>query len=404
MLPFGSFFEELDFGEEPPPRERRGSRAAGRDEDDYDDYEDPPGGGGGRRGGFQLRRVVLLALAVVVLAVAGYWYVQRCQRAEEVDAYRSYVEGANTTTTAANRVGKALSEAILRAGQKPDALIADLAEQAKQQKAVVTAVQALDPPGPLAEMQGRLLEAQQLRLNGISGMATALPDAFGSGGTVAADKAAQIAQLYARIVAGDVVYTDSFKLPSERILEAKNVSDASFDTSVFIDANLLRFVSPESMGARLASIGGGGPQPPATPSPDCDPNDPADPDCVAPEPTPGLHGTSIEGVSINGTALDANAVVNVPFGPEGNNVITVILKNGGDFQETQVSVQALIDGEPTGAKSVIAVLDAGATAEVTIPCEPILNRKLTVKINVDAVPGETNQDNNTRSYSVLFKL
>jgi CARDB len=405
MLPFGSFFEELDFGEQPPPRERRGSRAPARGDEPYeDDYDDdPPGGGGGRRRGFELRRIVLLVVAVLLLAVGGYWYVQRCQRAEEVDAYRNYVKAANSVTTQANRVGASLSESVLKSGQTPDALVSELEAHAKQQQAVVTAAQALDPPGPLRELQARFLEAQQLRMNGLGGMAKALPDAFGSGGTVAADKAEQIALLYARIVAGDIVYTDSFKAPSERILTTKNVSGVAFDDSEFVTAELLRFVNPDSMGARLQAIGGGTGTTPE-PSPNCDPNDANDPDCAPTEPQPGLHGTSIEGVALNGVPLDPNAVVEVQSNADGENIITVTIKNGGDFQETQIQVQALANGLPVGDKSVIPVLDAGSTADVSIPWEPLLGKKVTIKINVDTVAGEKNTDNNSRSYSVLVKI
>ena len=65
-----------------------------------------------------------------------------------------------------------------------------MSELAKNQQAVVTAAGDLNPPGSMNELQDRFLEAQQLRLNGLSGMAKALPDAFkGANGNVPVDKA-----------------------------------------------------------------------------------------------------------------------------------------------------------------------------------------------------------------------
>ena len=78
-----------------------------------------------------------------------------------------------------------------------------MTELAKNQQAVVTAADDLDSPGSMDKLQARFLEAQQLRLNGLSGMAKALPDAFeGANGNVAVDKASTIALLFARVNAG----------------------------------------------------------------------------------------------------------------------------------------------------------------------------------------------------------
>src|SRR5258705_13568966 len=120
MLPFSSFFEELDFGEEPPPRERRGPRMPGRRDDegphDPDDGDRPRRGGIGG-GGPEIRRLALVAVAVVVILIVGYWYVQRCQRSEEVSSYKSYVRSANAVTAQANRVAKKLETTLLKQGQ-----------------------------------------------------------------------------------------------------------------------------------------------------------------------------------------------------------------------------------------------------------------------------------------------
>ena len=411
MLPFSSFFEELDFGEEPPPKERRGPRMPGRRDDDGPDGpddEDPPRRGGFGGGGIEIRRLVLVGIAVVILLIGGYWYVQRCQRNQEVDAYKSYVQSANAVTAEANRVGKKLEESFLKQGQTATQFQTDMTELAKNQQAVVTAAGDLNPPGSMDKLQDRFLEAQQLRLNGLSGMAKALPDAFaGANGNVSVDKATVIALLFARVNAGDIVYSDSFKGPAVKLLDDQDVSGVALDESQYVGPNLIGFVDPKSMAARLTAIstGGGGSTEPVTPECQADPTAEG---CAPPNTTStqaGLHGTSIETVTISGTTLNADDVTEVTTDPDNQNTITVAVKNGGDFQETQVDVQAFIDSEQVGDTGTIAVFDAGTTANVTFKFEPLFNKaKQSVKIVVKPVAGEENTANNSRTYQVIFKF
>ena len=118
-----------------------------------------------------------------------------------------------------------------------------------------------------------------------------------------------------------------------------------------------------------------------------------------------IHGTSIEATTINGTTLNRDSVTDVPTDPNNQNQIVVTIKNGGDFQETQVDVQAFIDSEQVGDTGTIAVFDAGTTANVTFKFEPLFNKaKQSVKIVVKPVQGEVNTINNSATYQVIFKL
>ncbi len=340
-----------------------GGRSGDEGPDDPDDDGPRRGGIGG--GGIEMRRLILVGVAVVLLLIGGYWYVQRCQRNEEVDAYKSYVQSANAVTAQANRVGAKLEESFLKQGQTAAQFQTDMTEISKNQQAVVTAAGDLNPPGTMNELQARFLEAQQLRLNGLSGMAKALPAAFeGASGNVTVDKASVVAQLFARVLSGDVVHTDSFKGPAVKLLDDQDVSGVALEDSQYVGPNLLSFVDPKTMAARLTSIAGGGGA--AEPSQECQDN----PDAEGCEPTDttaqaGLHGTSIETVTISGTTLNANDVTEVETDPDNQNSIVVAIKNGGDFQETQVQVQAFVDSEQVGDTGTIAVFDADTTANVT---------------------------------------
>ncbi len=90
---------------------------------------------------------------------------------------------------------------------------------------------------------------------------------------------------------------------------------------------------------------------------------------------------------------------------DNQNSIVVAIKNGGDFQETQVEVQAFVDSEQVGDTATIPVFDAGQTANVTFKFEPLFNKaKQSVKIVVKPVAGEENTANNSRTYQVIFKF
>jgi hypothetical protein len=415
MLPFGSFFEELDFGEEPPPPpQKRGPRIPGRGGgggggDEYDDPEDDGPRRGGIGGGIEVRRLALVAVAIIVVLVAGYWYVQRCQRSEEVSAYKSYVRDANAVSAQANRVAQKLQATWLKQGQTPAQLQTDLNEIAKNQQAVVNAAAGLSSPGSMKELQRRYLEAQQLRLNGITGVARQLPATLkATNGNIDTAKAAALALLWLRIASGDVVYSDSFKGPAVKLLDDKNISGVALDDSQFVGPTLLSFNDPTKMQARLETIvqGAGGTQ---TAACQANPNSAA---CKNSPPPPSnctggtcIHGTSIEAVTINGTTLNRDSVTDVPTDPNNQNQIVVTIKNGGDFQETQVEASAFIDSQQVGDKAIIPVFDAGTTASVTFKFDPLFNKtKQSVKIVVKPVQGESNTANNSATYQVIFKL
>jgi hypothetical protein len=383
-----------------------------RDDEGPDDPDDDgPRRGGIGGGGVELRRLILVGVAVVLLLIGGYWYVQRCQRSDEVNAYKSYVRSANAVSASANRVATKLEATILKQGQTSTQLQTDLNEIAKNQQSVVTAATGLGAPGPMKELQARFLEAQQLRLNGLTGIAKALPTAFKDAkGNVTSEKAAVVSLLFARVLAGDIVYADSFKGPAVKLLDNRNVSGVALDDSQFVSSNLLSFTDPAKMAARLTSIAGGTGGTTTTPTAACQ-ADPTGPGCT-PANTgtdttgqAGLHGTSIETVTVSGTTLNADAVTEVTTDPNNQNSIVVGIKNGGDFQETQVEVQAFVDSEQVGDTATIAVFDAGTTATVTFKFEPLFNKaKQSVKIVVKPVAGEENTANNSRTYSVIFKF
>jgi hypothetical protein len=254
MLPLLSFFEEFDFDDEPPRRERRLPRlrlGRGVEEEELDDHDEPPhgggGGGGGRGGGprrsfgggVQWQRIGLLVLALVVLALVGYWQLTSCQRSAEVKRYKNYVTAVNDISRQADANGKELAAAILKQGQTPTGIETSVLRIAQSQTALVAKTQALKAPGGMSQVHPFLIEAQKLRANGLAGMAKALKDAFDSvdkkatAPTVASDKVAAVSLLFARVLAGDIVFSDSYQGNAQAVLSKHDIRGAAVDASQF---------------------------------------------------------------------------------------------------------------------------------------------------------------------------
>jgi hypothetical protein len=411
MLPLLSFFEEFDFDDEPPKRERRlpRLRLGSRDEEEPDEHDEPPrgggggGGGGGPRrsfrpsGGVQWQRIGLLVLALVVLALVGYWLLTSCERSREVTRYKNYVSAVNDISRQADANGKELTAALLKQGQTPTGLTTSVQQIAQSQAALVSKTQALSAPGGMSQVHPFLVEAQTLRANGLAGMAKALREAFAAvdtkspSPTVPSDKVAAVSLLFARVLAGDIVFSDSYQGNAQAVLAKHDIHGASVNSSQLVDKNTLQFVDPGSLGDLLNGIAGTktGTGNNGTPS------------------SAGPHGTGIQTAAIlpANTQLDPSATTSVVAATAGNpNQFAVTVQNTGCCVETSIKVTGLLDGKTLGTQT-IPLLQSKATATVKFNFTPLFGVDVhTLQGDVAPVPGETNTQNNKGVYKVRFKL
>ena len=93
--------------------------------------------------------------------------------------------------------------------------VADLASKldgiAEQERQNVAAALRLDPPGKLRREERSLIEALQLRVNGIQGLA----DTFRNRARRRARDAALLAAQAERLLASDVIWDDLFRGPAD---------------------------------------------------------------------------------------------------------------------------------------------------------------------------------------------
>jgi hypothetical protein len=85
----------------------------------------------------------------------------------------------------------------------------------------------------------------------------------------------------------------------------------------------------------------------------------------------------------------------------------VLVRNSGDFQETQVKVTlTILQADPISKTVTIPLIDAGATKTATFSefTNITFATSTTLKVTVEPVAGEQKTDNNTAEYPVIFTL
>jgi hypothetical protein len=346
-----------------------------------------PGGPGGPPparprspgGGTPIVRLAALIGAVIVIGVLIIVGVTSCRGDKSQGDYEEYFQAAASLTRTSDDIGQQFTQLLAQPGLTLDDLQSQLGGLAEQQSQVATGAAALSPPTTLIGEQESLVEAMELRRDGLRGMADAVSTIQPS--TDPGEAGVLLADQGARLTAGDVVYADLFKRDSQAVLKEEGVSGIQIADSVFLTDPEL--VTQDSLAGMVERINQGGGE--AT----------------------GKHGNGIVRVVVqpDGQELSGDAeneiVVTDDF------AIEVVVENSGDFQETKVQVTLTIQGDPQIKKSTkIDLINPGETAVarftdfVDLPYTTLT----TLKVAVKPVEGEENTANNSADFQVIFTL
>ena len=327
-----------------------------------------------------LRLLALVALVIAVLVFFGL-VLQSCAATSTHDRYQHYMTDVSTIAHSSQDDGAAVANALTTPGTKVSGLTTKLAGIAEQERQNVAAAQRLNPPGALRDENRAIIQALQLRVSGVAGLATTFATTATS---KAAEDAAILASQAERLLASDVVWDDFFRIPSTAVMKDKGISGVVAPDSNFV-ANQ-DFITEHSMGLvlqrlRVASTSG-------TPT--------------------GVHGTNIVSTKADpgGQVLSETNENTVTASTDLAFVVTV--HDGGDSQEVGIKVTLTIDKTPTPIviTKTIKVINPGADATVTfsdlggVP----FARKTFVHVDVARVPSESDPTNNKASYPVIFSL
>jgi hypothetical protein len=369
------FFDEPKTVEAPtrvqPPRRGPGGPPPG---------EPPPVRPRAPGAGTPILRLAALIGGAIIIAVALVFGITSCRGGKSESAYKEYFQSVSAVTRESDAIGNRLSTLLAEPGLSLDELESGLDGLAQQQAQVVTRASNLSPPSTLTEQQRSLVDAMQLRENGLVRMkqeaAQIQPAADSSTAGVALANAA------ARLVAGDVVYDDLFKTSSEAVLKQEGITGVVVPASSFVpNAGDL---SGDTLSQLISRIKGG-----------------------SSTTSGGKHGNGIEAVKVlpSGDELDPDTDNQIQVGTDMR--IQVLVKNSGDFQETQVQVSLAIQQNPVIKKTqTIPSINIGDTKPVTFG--PFIDiqytEPVTLKVTVKPVKGETNTANNSLEYPVIFSL
>jgi len=346
----------------------------------------PPHGPGVDSQTLWVRRLIALGVGVLLLILL-VWGVHSCQVSRKHSAFRNYDRD----------VGALLQESDQESGElftllsKPSGNSAnpvDVTNNANgvrvQAEQLVDRASGISHPGELNNAQRYLLQTLSFRRDGIANIATQLRTALGDQGRQAA--IAAIAGQMRNFDASDVVYSQRFVPEFQKQLKGQGLlGEAQIPKSAFLPD--IAWLDPTTVADRIARIRGGG-------------------SATAPA-TPGLHGTSLGPVTVKpgGQTLSSAQAVAIPA--SANTSFDVQVTNGGDNDETNVSVRITISGtgfKPIVTEQKIATLPKGTpqTVNVALSQTPPTGQPVNIAVQVLPVPGEKNVANNKATYRAIF--
>ena len=352
---------------------------------------------GGRRPGpprpvAPLLRLAALVFFVTFLLLVFVLLITSCASQSRHGAYASYMGRVNTIAQQSSADGAGTVSVLTTAGLSVRQMVAKLESLAAAEQQNVQAAEGLSPPGHLRAENAALIQALQLRVLGIDGLATAFQQAAAAKSSASAEATALSGQAY-RLLASDLVWDDLFQKPALSELGKEGVSGVNVPESSFLaDPNLI--VTPNEMALVVTRIVAG-----ATTKGSC----------------AGLHGTNLVSVeALNGSGgkpqiLKAGTLNTVTT--SSSLVFRVTIHDGGNFQEVQIKVQLTIGGPqdqngPINRTATVQLIDPGDDQSALFGNlgQVPFDSQTTVTVNVASVCGETNTANNTASYNVIFSL
>jgi hypothetical protein len=328
-----------------------------------------------------LRLLALIALIVAALVFFGL-LIQSCASTSKHDAYKGYMAKVASVAQSSQSDGAAVASAMTTSGAKVADLEKSLVGIADQERQTLAAAEKLNPPGPLRPEHEDLIEALQLRVNGVQGLA----DTFRATATSKASTDAALLSAQAdRLLASDVIWEDLFREPATAEMKKTGVTDVVAPKSQFVTNHDL--ITERSMALVLqrlrgASTSGGTPT--------------------------GIHGTNI----VETKVLPGGQVLS----PAQENTVTattdlafvVTIADSGNAQEVGIKVTLTIQ-KPQGAivrTQTVHLINPGQSKSVTFRNlgQVPFAQKTTVLVDVAPVPSERTTSNNKASYPVIFSL
>jgi CARDB len=321
--------------------------------------------------------------AIVVVIILAVLLIHHVQVNQTKNSLKNYAANVNSLVHDSNANGKHMFR-DLQSGElnsnSISTLDTDLTTELNKAQQDLTRAEQLSAPGQVAEAQTDLVRMMQLRVSGISEIATNIQDAVST--NTSSDAVYQISVGTSELYASDVLYKTFVTTGIAKALNGANILIGG-TTGAQINAGqiipdlgwLNKTFIDEKIGASL-------------------------PTKVANTAGPGLHGHQLNGVSVGTTELGSSTNT-IPASPAPT--FTLSITNGGTTNEYDVECKVSVSGLSDLGTATIPETTPGqtTTCSVTLPFPPTAGT-YSVTATVVPVPGEANKTNNTATFPVIF--
>jgi hypothetical protein len=377
---------EFDFFEDEPATRETSSQPRVR-------LPGRPGNGGSTprkplmpaRTGAPLLRLLTLVLFVIFLVVVFAWLLQSCAAESKQDAYAAYMDDVRRIATQSNTNGKAVVDVLVASGLTVPEIQKQLRGVADAERQNLAQATRLSPPGRLRDEHLHALEALGLRVSGVTGLADTFQKTAASTDNTA--DAELLVQQANRLVASDVVWEDLFRALALEQLADDGISGVNVPESKFVSNPDL--VTVESMTLVVERIRGASTGGTST----------------------GPRGTLVVSVRALPVGQSLTKDVLTTVTATADLTLQVTIEDSGDSQEVGIDVTLTIDrstaqGGPIVQTQEVDVINPGEQKSVTFTDlgQVPFATQTEVRVDVETVENETNPDNNTATYPVIFSL
>lgn len=357
----------------------------------FDEREDRPRGaarraprGPGTDSQTLLIRRVIAGVAGLVVLLLLVFAVRGCLQGRKEQALKDYTRDVAALVQESDQQSRSLFELLGRPGNQSPIELQNASNGLRSDAAqLVDRAQDTDHPGEVDAAHRYLTETLEFRRDGIGAVARDLRTALGDTGRSVA--ASRIAAQMQNFLASDVIYSQKVIPNLQRPLHDEGVLDeVDVPRSRFLPD--IEWLSPTTVADRIARIRGGGPAEGAA--------------------APGLHGTGLGTVTVTpaGTALTEGGAAQIPASEDLG--FDVQVQNQGENEERDVTVKVSITGAgaPIEREERLDRIGAGEAATVKIPLAdvPPTGRPVTIRVEIETVPGEKKTDNNKGSFPAVF--
>jgi hypothetical protein len=324
---------------------------------------------------------VVAVLIVIILIALG---VHSCQVSSRNSGLKDYNNNVSSLIQESDQTSKSLFGDLAAGGGQGNAT--NLQNQINQTRvdaeSQLNHARGINVPDEVKSAQQNLLLVFRMRLDGITNIAGKIQPALGT--STSKDAINSIAGSMANFYASDVLYKSYTTTEIANALHGAGIAVGPPNGETIAGGQFLpnvQWLTPTfiatTLGASVPSGSGG-------------------------KVAPGLHGHSLDSVSVAGTTLQTGSTNTIPASPAPT--FTLNFTNGGTNNETNVVCKVNVTGTNVSGQTVIPQTSAGqkGSCKVTLSSSPSAGTD-TVDATISGVPGEKNKDNNSLSFPVTFQ-